>query len=94
MSEHLNSVSSNRESTITTWAKIIEEAKRHRDLMFASLEKYRKAVERAMSEIENSKAAAADVLMHKNIVEEHIAMLATFKAMRDDEGARNDEDGE
>jgi len=49
--------------------------------MFASLEKYKKAVEKAMVEIENSKAAAADVLLHKTIVEEHIATLADLQAI-------------
>ena len=49
--------------------------------MFAGLEKYKKAVERAMMEIENSKAAAADVLLHKRTVEEHIATLADLQAI-------------
>lgn len=81
MSERLNSVSTNRESTINKWVKTIEEAKRRQSLMFASLAKYKKAIERAMVEIENSRAAAADVLLHKKAIEEHIAMLTDLNAI-------------
>jgi hypothetical protein len=83
VSKHLNTVSAVGETAIKTWENVIEEGKRHRDIMFKSLEKYKRAVERAQIEIENSKVAAADVLVHKQIVEEYIGILKSFQELDD-----------
>ena len=61
--------------------------------MYEALAKYKLAIERAMIEIENSKVAAGDVLMHKRLVEEYIARLALCRA-NDGHGERQDSPGD
>ena len=77
--DRFDNVAQNRKDVMEEWDKVIKEALIHKEQMFASLDAYRTAIEKAVVEIQNVKDAANQVLKHKGEIEQDTEKLLQCK---------------
>ena len=68
-----------RNQTMRDWESVMAAAALHRQQMYASLQSYKDAIDRAMTEITTIKQAAREVLAYKAAIQKDIDQLDEFQ---------------
>ena len=76
--EEYKSLASEKQGRMREWEKIFQEASREQNLMRSALVAYKESIKRAMTEIENTRRNAKEVLNHKAVLERNIQKLRDF----------------
>lgn len=76
--EEYQSLASEKQGRMRAWEKIFQEASREQNLMRSALLAYKESIKRAMTEIENTRRHAREVLNHKAALERNTQKLRDF----------------
>ena len=79
MVNKFDSLAAKRNQTMRDWESVMTAAALHRQQMYASLQSYKDAIDRAMTEIARIKQAAGEVLTYKAAIQKDIDQLDEFQ---------------